>query len=40
MHCSMEVKQIEKPIIGKRTIIGQAFDECFKDFPFLILKEV
>lgn len=31
----MKVKQIQKPIIGKRTTIGQAFDECFKDFRHL-----
>lgn len=31
----MKVLQIDKPIIGKRTMIGKAFDECFKEFPLL-----
>lgn len=31
----VQVKKVEKPIIGKRTMLGQAFDECFKDYPFL-----
>lgn len=27
---------VKKPEIGRRTIVGQAFDECFKDFPYLL----
>lgn len=30
----MNIKKVDKPIIGKRTGIGQAFDEMFKEtFP-------
>lgn len=35
----MEIKLLEKPIIGERTYLGQAFDECFKDFPLLLGKK-
>lgn len=32
----MKIKQIEKPIIGKRTMVGQAFDEFINNLnlPF------
>jgi hypothetical protein len=26
----MQIKQIEKPVIRKRTTLGQAFDDMFK----------
>lgn len=32
----MEFKKVERPVVGRRTMVGQAFDECFKDYPILL----